>query len=276
MGLRRAARPAQPRQGRRARRVADLSQRRRQRRVRRPALGRRRRPAGARLLPLPLRGAVGGRSRVRHARPAGRGRTTCSRASRGLTTHTISAGCRAGRSRACRGCRDERRRSALATRHRRCAGRLVAQRFPGDGRGDVSHLRLRLRHRGGGGGRLQGRRRPLRLLPLRQPDRHHVRGAAAPARRSGGLLRDGLRHVGRLRRARGSARQGRPRRVVSCPLRVVLRHPRRDPAAVGRRERLRRRHRPRRVARGPVEADGSRVLRDARATRCRSSSTSLR
>ena len=54
-------------------------------------------------------------------------------------------------------------------------------------------------------------------------------------------------------------------RVVSSPgaVRVVLRHPRRDPAALGGRDGLRRRRRPRPVARGAVGADDRGVLRDA-------------
>ena len=51
--------------------------------------------------------------------------------------------------------------------------------------------------------------------------------------------------------------------VLARPVRLVLRHPRRDPAALGRRDRLRRRRRPRPVARGAVRADHGRVLRDA-------------
>ena len=58
---------------------------------------------------------------------------------------------------------------------------------------------------------------------------------------------------------------GQGDRVVSLagPLRLVLRHPRRDPAALGRRDRLRRRRRPRPVARGALRADHRRLLRDA-------------
>ena len=58
---------------------------------------------------------------------------------------------------------------------------------------------------------------------------------------------------------------GQGDRVVSSrgAVRLVLRHPRRDPAAVGRRDRLRRRPRPRPVARGAVRADHGGVLRDA-------------
>ena len=61
----------------------------------------------------------------------------------------------------------------------------------------------------------------------------------------------------------GAVRRGRPGRVVAGAVRVVLRHPRRDPAALGCRDRLRRRRRPRPVARGAVGADDRGVLRDA-------------
>ena len=58
---------------------------------------------------------------------------------------------------------------------------------------------------------------------------------------------------------------GKGDRVVSVAraVRVVLRDPRRDPAPLGRRDRVRRRPRPRPVARGAVGADPGGVLRDA-------------
>ena len=76
------------------------------------------------------------------------------------------------------------------------------------------------------------------------------------------MLRHRVRHVGRLRRAGGAARPGRPRRVVAGPLRLVLRHPRRDPAALGRRDRLRRRADLDQWREALVRADDRRLLRD--------------
>ena len=69
---------------------------------------------------------------------------------------------------------------------------------------------------------------------------------------------------------------GRPGRRLARPLRLVLRHPRRDPPALGCRDRLRRRRRPRPVARRPSPARPRRSSSRPRATRCRSSSTSPR
>ena len=71
--------------------------------------------------------------------------------------------------------------------------------------------------------------------------------------------------------AAGGPRGGRPR-----PVRLVLRGPQRDPAALGCGDGLRGRRRPGAVASGALRADRRRSSSRRRATRCRSSSTSRR
>ena len=173
-----------------------------------------------------------------------------------------------------RGGRAEHGPAALARTDPGRSGRAGAQRFRRDRRGALPHLGLRLRVGRAGRGRVQGRGRALHLQPLRQPDGDHLRGADAPARGRGGVLRHGIRHVGRVHRDGRAVRRGRPGRVVAGAVRVVLRDPRRDPAALGGRDGLRRRHRPRPVAGGAVGARRRPCSSRRRATRCRSSSTS--
>ncbi len=116
------------RQGGRPRRVADLPRRRRQR-----GLHRRARAAGvAKDAPVYFLCRSGVRS-VAAAEAATRdgwvAAKTSSRASRVPTTSSGTGRCRAGRSRGCRGSRDERHRPTVASRHPRGAGGLSRSGF---------------------------------------------------------------------------------------------------------------------------------------------------
>ena len=70
---------------------------------------------------------------------------------------------------------------AFPSRHRARAWRRDALAVRRNLRGDVPDAGLRLPERRGGRGPLQGRGPRLRLFPLRQSDRRHVRGAHVPA-----------------------------------------------------------------------------------------------
>ena len=248
----------------------------RQRAVRRRAPGRRADPGRPGLLPLPLRRPLGRRRRGRDRRGPRARRTTCSRASRGRTTSRATAPSPAGRTPACRGGRDERwtRRAGpdtLAVRgglarssFEETAEALfltsgfvydTAEQAEAAFTGEVEHF-VYSRY---GNPTVATFEERLRLLEGAEACFATASGMSAVFVALAALLGQGDRVV-----------------ALAGAVRLVLRHPRRDPAALGRRDGLRRRPRPRPVARGAVRADARRCSSRRRATRCRSSSTSRR
>ena len=116
--------------------------------------------------------------------------------------------------------------------------------------------------RRGGGAGLRAGGLALCLFALPQPDGGDVRGAAAAARRRRGLPRHGERDGGGVRgivvpAARRPAGRVEPRLVRLLPL-----HRRRSAAALGHRDRPRRRARSRRLGGGARRRRGAGLLRE--------------
>ena len=123
----------------------------------------------------------------------------------------------------------------------RCARRSAAVGLRGDRGGDVPHVGICLQVGVRGGEGVHRRHRPLRLLPLRQPDDLDVRGAAAADRGRAGLLCDGDGNGGCVHVAGRAAGHRGPVGRRAQPVRIVLRGVQRDPAALGCGDGVRRR-----------------------------------
>ena len=97
----------------------------------------------------------------------------------------------------------------------------------------LSHPGVRVRAGGRCRGGLRRGGRPVRVLAVRQPHRGNVRGATAPARGGGSLLRDRDRDVGGLHVLGGAAEVGWPDRRRPGTARLDPGDLRRDPRQWG-------------------------------------------